>query len=563
MQTWSSKWNQQLGSWTLVLVTLFTLLPGIWQIPLLDRDEPRFSRATVEMMERGEWVVPYFNGEYRFDKPPLVYWWMRLHYHLFGQAELGARFHSVIASLLVALGIYWMGRRLVGLFPAWCAAFAWLTSLQVLQHGRLALADMPMVAAVFYACWALFELTRTDSGEPVGRRWFWIFYGAMGVGFLAKGPVAIAIPLLSLGLYRWAFWRKPLHLGALRWYWGVMVVLGIIGAWGVPALIQTGGLFWQEGMGKHVIERGAIAFNQRTFVPGYYFVSVLISLFPWMAFLGVRLKYLRFEWSQPMAFLAAWSVSPFLIFTFYSTQLPHYVMPAFPALLLWLMAAAMKEGIQWGRLGNGWFWGYVLGMELILLGALVWVFGVDIQAPGLQTGIAALLFLLFCLNGLVVAVRYRAWFWVVPLVVVLAGVQFFLGGEMRRVSATLPIARILEDLPETVRVAGVGFEEPSLVFYTGRTWDFSVTEDDFIDDLRSVKGRHTCYVVLQREDKVEQMIQGAWMGQLLRPSRLANPQAREYGSGTHVIVPVSGLNFGRMRWTEVLVLFPMDPLAEQ
>jgi 4-amino-4-deoxy-L-arabinose transferase-like glycosyltransferase len=38
----------------------------------MDRDEPRFAQATVEMMVRGTWTIPYFNDEYRFDTPPLT-----------------------------------------------------------------------------------------------------------------------------------------------------------------------------------------------------------------------------------------------------------------------------------------------------------------------------------------------------------------------------------------------------------------------------------------------------------------------------------------------------------
>ena len=50
----------------LLLVTAVIYLPGTSFLPLLDRDEPRFSQATVEMMERGEWFIPYFNDDYRF-----------------------------------------------------------------------------------------------------------------------------------------------------------------------------------------------------------------------------------------------------------------------------------------------------------------------------------------------------------------------------------------------------------------------------------------------------------------------------------------------------------------
>ena len=50
------------------IVALIFLLPGTFQLPLLDRDEPRFSWATVEMRENSNWIVPFFNGEFRAPK---------------------------------------------------------------------------------------------------------------------------------------------------------------------------------------------------------------------------------------------------------------------------------------------------------------------------------------------------------------------------------------------------------------------------------------------------------------------------------------------------------------
>ena len=47
---------------------------GTWTLPLIDRDEPRFAEASREMIARGDYVIPYFNNQLRFDKPPLTYW---------------------------------------------------------------------------------------------------------------------------------------------------------------------------------------------------------------------------------------------------------------------------------------------------------------------------------------------------------------------------------------------------------------------------------------------------------------------------------------------------------
>ena len=109
---WNDQRCRQHGWWLLLVLALMLYLPGTATIPLMDRDEPRFAHATVEMMERDSWAIPYFNGAYRFDKPPLTYWWMRLHYALLGVNELSARLHSLLAVYGVALVVAGMARKL-------------------------------------------------------------------------------------------------------------------------------------------------------------------------------------------------------------------------------------------------------------------------------------------------------------------------------------------------------------------------------------------------------------------------------------------------------------------
>ena len=107
--------NEKFSStWILLFCGLVVLLCGSFQLPLLDRDEPRVSRATVEMAEKGNWVIPYFNGEYRFDKPPLTYWWMGVHHWIFGVNEFSSRLHSILATLLVGLWMIYRGKIWVG-----------------------------------------------------------------------------------------------------------------------------------------------------------------------------------------------------------------------------------------------------------------------------------------------------------------------------------------------------------------------------------------------------------------------------------------------------------------
>ncbi len=71
---------------------------------LWDVDEAIFAQSAREMQLRGDWVVPYFNGELFTHKPAMMYWMMIAGYEMFGPTEFGARFWSAVfgvASVLV------------------------------------------------------------------------------------------------------------------------------------------------------------------------------------------------------------------------------------------------------------------------------------------------------------------------------------------------------------------------------------------------------------------------------------------------------------------------------
>src|SRR5215469_1623276 len=94
---------------------------GTWSLPLIDRDEPRFAEASREMMERGDYIIPYFNNQFRFDKPPLTYWTQIASYKIFGENDFAARFPSAIAAALVALSLAIGGSRFGGERVGWWA----------------------------------------------------------------------------------------------------------------------------------------------------------------------------------------------------------------------------------------------------------------------------------------------------------------------------------------------------------------------------------------------------------------------------------------------------------
>lgn len=540
----------------LLAVAALVLLPGNRSIPLLDRDEPRFAQATVEMIESGNWIVPHFNGQYRFDKPVLTYWVMSLGYALFGPNEFGARFHSAVFAALVALLLYGLGRRWFDPVAGLLAGVAWLTSLQVVLHGRSAVADQPMVFFVVLAQWGLFELL---YGERPGHRtrWFWLTYGGLGLGFLAKGPIAVLVPALTLVLHR-LIGREPVPWRRLRLAAGLPVVLLLVGAWGVPALWQTGGAFWGEGMNRHVVERGFKAFNSRAFLPlVYYPVTALFSLFPWAAFFGVVVGFVRRNGSLQTRFLIAWALAPVLIFSLYATQLPHYILPGFPAFLL-LVGAALREFRFERRWHRSWFAGVVGLGALLCLGALavsiLWPLPVlgDLRLAVL--GMAVILAGQLGLAWMARTGRCRPF----PLALLAAGPLLMAAG-LRPTNIAVQLQEAFVERTADTAFATHRFREPSLVFYSNRRWGWFGEPSEITTWNAENDDRPRLVVTLDREVKLDR---------LLRRDRSGVPAeaGRSYPEDADLLErlgfrrerTVEGLNTARSTWVVVSLWTSVD-----
>lgn len=343
---------------SVVLLSGVLFLSGNWILPLLDRDEPRFAEASREMLQRRDWIVPWFNGQYRFDKPPLIYWCQAAAYRLFGQNAFAARLPSVVFTTATAVLLLLWGKRLGNAQAGLYAAILLVTCLDVLMHARLAVADMPMIFFVSAAVWSGWEMSR-PAAQSSG--WWWIFYLSLALGFLAKGPVAW-LPLAGLFAGRWvgpAEFRLPLWPTLL----GVLLSLLLIGLWGVPALLATGGQFFIVGIGHHVVFRslGIMEGHGGAGWVGYvltlplYLLTFFFSFFPWSFKVPA---VLRAWWpsrnQDPFGcYLFTQAALVFLVFTLVRTKLPHYTLPAFPALSLWLalQVCSAPGCAQW--LGRG------------------------------------------------------------------------------------------------------------------------------------------------------------------------------------------------------------------
>jgi 4-amino-4-deoxy-L-arabinose transferase-like glycosyltransferase len=335
-------------------------LAGTWALPLVDRDEPRFAEASREMIERGDYVVPYFNNRYRFDKPPLIYWFQVASFRAFGENPFAARFPSAVAAALTAVAIFAWGRRLDLNRAGFWAAIIFTLCLQTFVHAKAAVADMWLVLFMTLAHWAGYELLRDRFGgtwrsvvfRPRNLRgWWWMFYLSLAFAFLAKGPIGwtplgtvIVMQFLRPGPY---FARRFLFVR------GTCFMLALVALWGVPALLRTHGEFLEVGLGRHVVGRsfGTMQGHGGSSIPAallflpFYFLTVFATFAPW----SIKIPWLtRRLWRNRDAldlYLIAGVAVIVGIFTVVKTKLPHYILPAFPLLALLLARHWFESGV--------------------------------------------------------------------------------------------------------------------------------------------------------------------------------------------------------------------------
>jgi 4-amino-4-deoxy-L-arabinose transferase-like glycosyltransferase len=497
-------------------------LPGIGRVPLFDRDETRFGEAAREMIVKHDYVVPYFNDEYRLHKPILIYWIMGAAYNVFGVNEFAARLGSALAGVGVCLLVFWLARRMFGLFPAALAGVVMATNLMQIVEARAATVDSVQLLLVMVC---FIQLWRIYTGE---RRWdaYVLLYGGIALGTLTKGPVVVGVVLLAVaGILlmdrSWDLLRR-LHLIP-----GLIAAGLVVAAWFFPANARTHGAVVSELLGHQMM---GPAFGETFEGHGgifiYYFLLLPASFFPWIAVLPLAAWRC---WTAPEArktrtFLVAWAVAPFLMFSFLKTKLPHYTLPGYPALAI-MVGFALEEAIRqrrailshWtGKVGFGLFALVGLGVAAAFC-IYPYAFGLADYSGSFGVGFLALALLMLTMvvlalfdllrarNGLFVA-DLAAGATILALVVWL-GLLPALGAIMGPGQMKKGLAKALRPDDE---VLSLRYNEPSVVFYAGRHVDLVRDWQQVAQELATTRK----FVCIARSDMMETL--PAELGQEVR-----------------------------------------------
>ena len=208
------RWQTCTGLALVVMVAAAIFFVQLGECQLWDRDEPRNAGCAAEMMQRGDWVVPIFNGELRYQKPVMLYWLMMAAYQMFGISEWSARFWSALMGVGSVALTFGIARRLFDHATAVLSGVALASSVMFIVASRAATPDALLI---FFSTATIFAFVmggvpRQTTGDlPTASflidfremkfRWLFLMGASMGLGILTKGPIGFLMPMAIIGMF--------------------------------------------------------------------------------------------------------------------------------------------------------------------------------------------------------------------------------------------------------------------------------------------------------------------------------------------------------------------------
>lgn len=315
--------------WLLFLLATVLLIPGLGNTTLWIYDEVRNAECAREMYERGDWIVPTFNGDLRAVKPPLHYYFMFGGFRLFGVTEWGARFFSAVFGILTVMVTYFFTSRFSGRRHGLITGLVLLSSTHYLFQFRLSVPDPYLI---FFNVLALF------SGYAFFRegksKWLYLCALALGLGTLAKGPVAIALP--GLAIFAWLLWEKQWKkLLDYRILLAGLLCLAVAIPWYYLVDRATDGAFTRGFFIDNNINRFSSTLEGHggifLLIPMFIFLGML----PSSVFVVEAFKKSTRVFQDPFLKFAVAAVAAYLVFySFSGTKLPNYPFPSYPFLAI-------------------------------------------------------------------------------------------------------------------------------------------------------------------------------------------------------------------------------------
>lgn len=513
--------EHRLLHWLVLIAVVAALnLPNLGTHALWDIDEGLNAEAAREMLERQSWIKPTFNYELRTAKPVMLYWLQMLSFQICGEVnEWTARLPSVLAAMVSVLLTYELARQMGGVGTGLLAGIVLASAIQFSMLARAATPDSVLLAFTVLTYYCYWTYSRDGS-----RAWFIPTGIAAGLAVLTKGPIGVALPGLVIVMH--LLWTGQLRR-LLTWHLllGGGAFLAVALPWYILIAVETKGEYLRQFIGNENVSRFLSPKENHHGPIVYHLGALLVCFAPWSAFLAPTLWYavrgcrrpptvgvpmfpqqtgsdtLWNERTDAYRFLLCWFLAYLVFFSIAATKLPNYILPLYPALAI--LTAQFLQQWRRGEIRPA-SWVMPAGiMALALTGASVGiglaVAGGALTIPGLPKfptlrGLDSFAFVGMIpmagalLGGILLLLRQPT-----AVVSVLAtGAVLFVGitaafatvaFDPHKAPRGLVAQAQLRQPHRQIRLAAVGWFQPSVVFYAQREVEKLQTVEQAIDFL--------------------------------------------------------------------------------
>jgi 4-amino-4-deoxy-L-arabinose transferase-like glycosyltransferase len=377
--------SHSIGFWVLIAALLF--LPFLGSVHLFDWDEINFAEIAREMIVLGNYVEPHMNYALFTEKPPLFFWLQAACMHLIGIGDYAARLPNALLGMLVLPYLFAMGRRMHNARFGFYWALAYCGSILPHLYFKSGIIDPWFNFFIFNGLYFIIRYTWLYKAESPGTTSKRLAYGyiilaalATGLAVLTKGPVAILITALCMGVY-WVSIRFKAYIKIIHLLLYALVLMAVVGLWVALNALQHGPTFMLE----FTLRQWALLTTPDAGhggFPAYHPVVLLFGCFPASLFaLQALLKNDMHADSRQRDFnrwmsILFWVV--LLLFSVVTTKIVHYSSLAYYP-LTYLAALSMLR-IEQGK----WYFTLPLRAGLWAIGALAALLSFSLPFVGMH-----------------------------------------------------------------------------------------------------------------------------------------------------------------------------------
>ena len=492
---------------------------------LVDETPPLFAAAARAMSESGDWLTPKVNGMFRFDKPPLIYWFMSFFYSLpkneiwDSLGTLSARLPSALGSLFLMMMIgdtlfCWPQKGDRQFFTPIVASLGFALSPLIIIWSRTAVSDALLTGTLGISLLLFWRRMASKNNDQCISAWVFL-----GFAILTKGPVAFVLAALTIISFLFCQKNWERLLCKINPKKGILIAILISIPWYILELIKEGKPFWDSFFGYHNFQRYTSVVNNHAEPLWFFLYIMLLASLPFTPFLchGIFETFKDFFKSSRensivseslYTFSLCWLISVLIFFSISATKLPSYWLPAIPAAAILISHSFIS--LKNSKKNYLYLWipsiFILFGISIVFFFSNSWLNLInDPEMPNLaseliSSGIifkAKLFFSFFALFAItLVSLKSKNIFLYLQFLLLIG--QFFLMSPIRKLADTsrqLPLRNISKLISDTREgretLAMVGIRKPSLhyysrqiVFYEPNTKEGLINLSDRLDNDR-------------------------------------------------------------------------------